>query len=48
MINSYYCILIFFVLVVVVLFVAVAVAAAVSPRVKVILHETIRNDDFFR
>ena len=38
----------FFVLVVVVLFVAVAVAATVSPRVKVILHETIRNDDFFR
>ena len=25
----------------------VAVAAAVSPRVKVMLHETIRNDHFF-
>ena len=48
MINGYYCILIFFVLVVVVLFVAVAVAAAVSPRVKVMLHETTRNDDFLR
>ena len=38
----------FSVLVVVVLFVAVAFAATVSPRVKVILHETIRNDDFLR
>jgi len=36
----------FFVLVVVALF--VAVAAAVSPRVKVMLQGTIRNDDFLR
>ena len=33
---------------VVVLFVAFAVAAAVSPLVKVMLHETTRNDDFLR